>query len=588
MSISVYTLVESLTETRRKQMAKKNAATERKAAAKSTEKQSKAPAKSTNKNVTRHEFRCLSKTVAQMFIYINGEPEKRALVDDMGFGGLSYLPNEYLNQRLLKQIYDRYDVHDNTIYSDAAAVKITTDKIGHALGLSSRGTPYDTKVAKNELSEEDKEKVFLLPNSTAKICPAALPTLFDLENTRNRNWAHHVHNFLLQELKKAKRKESATIHGCYYVLMIIYFHETQFGENSRDPAAQPPWLAYWTGENLKKRIKQERQHDVGLLKTSQLKAEKEQLKKKSTKKVPSSDSESQTEPEPPYSNSTDGEGDSMSNFDETISEQPPPLKEIRSKRGLNPRQQSSAFAGLPDPDNIRLADALKNLRKRKKEAMEIRKPKKGSAKGNKADETMHEVVRSASEPDAGSSDRTRMFDSFDTVSLGRDDITPTQPSQPSKPGNDNLETVVEVHHGAHHAEVVLPTETAVNTETVAEKENQDESTMLEMPKKQPPPVNTPVMQDVVDEEHQDEPTMVVMPEGEDPLPEDPEPYSLTLRAWLQPEAEGCAAKGLTDSPDAVITDVLLSMNQGGLGSTAQPTNDDNQDLGDQCRTPDPL
>ncbi|MED6115954.1 hypothetical protein PIB30_095605, partial [Stylosanthes scabra] len=54
-------------------------------------------------------------------------------------------------------IYDRYDIHDNTIYSDAATVKITTDKIRHALGLSSRGTPYDTKVAKNELSEEDKE-----------------------------------------------------------------------------------------------------------------------------------------------------------------------------------------------------------------------------------------------------------------------------------------------------------------------------------------------------------------------------------------------------------------------------------------------
>ncbi|MED6201596.1 hypothetical protein PIB30_096609, partial [Stylosanthes scabra] len=396
-------------------MAKKNAATERKAAAKSTEKQSKAPAKSALKN------------------------------------------------RLLKQIYDRYDVHDNTIYSDAAVVKITTDKIGHALGLSSRGTPYDTKVARNELSEEDKEvhdyfkgfttvalqdlikatpvdtkenkklwmrafilfvqKVFLLPNSTAKTCAAALPTLFDLENTRNRNWAHHVHNFLLQELKKAKRKESAAIHGCCYVLMIIYFHETQFGENSRDPAAQPPWLAYWTGENLKKRIKQERQHDVGLLKIGQLRAEKEQLKKKSTKSVPSSDFESQTESEPPYSNSTYGEWDSMSDSDETISEQPPQQREIRSKRRL------------PDPDNVSLADALKNPRKRKNEAMEIRKTKKCSAKGNEADETMHEVLRSASEAVAGSSDRTRMFDLFDTVSLGRDDITATQPSQPSKPGN---------------------------------------------------------------------------------------------------------------------------------------------------------
>ncbi|MED6184292.1 hypothetical protein PIB30_046087 [Stylosanthes scabra] len=326
-----------------------------------------------------------------MFIYINGEPEKRALVDDMGFGGLSYLPNEYLNQILLKQIYDRYDVHDNTIYSDAAAV------------------------AKNKLSEEDKEVHEYFKGFTVVALQDLIKaTSVDTEENK-KLWMRAFILFVQKELKKAKRKESAAIRGCCYVLMIIYFHETQFGENSRDPAAQPPWLAYWTGENLKNRIKQERQHDVGLLKTGQLRAEKEQLKKKSTKRVPSSDSESQTEPEP-MSDSTDGEGDSMSDSDETISEQPPQLKEIRSKRRL------------PDPGNVRLADALKNLRKRKKEAMEIRKPKKGSAKGNEADETMQEVVRSASEPVAGSSDRTRMFDSFDTVSLGRNDITATQPS----------------------------------------------------------------------------------------------------------------------------------------------------------------
>ncbi|MED6152015.1 hypothetical protein PIB30_087824, partial [Stylosanthes scabra] len=282
-----------------------------------------------------------------MFIYINGEPEKRTLVDDMGFGGLSYLPNEYLNQRLLKQIYDRYDVHDNTIYSDVAAVKITTDKIGHALGLSSRGTPYDTKVARNELSEEDKEVYDYFKGFTT---------------------------VALQDLIKATPVDTEENKKLWMRAFILF-------------------------------------------------VQKEQLKKKSTKRVPSSDSESQTEPEPPYSNSTNGEGDSMSNSDETISEQPPQQKEIRSKRRL------------PDPDNVSLADALINLRKRKKEAMEIRKPKKRSAKGNEADETIHEVLRSASEAIAGSSNRTRMFDSFDTVSLGRDNITETQPSQPSNPGN---------------------------------------------------------------------------------------------------------------------------------------------------------
>ncbi|MED6177368.1 hypothetical protein PIB30_097489 [Stylosanthes scabra] len=131
-------------------MGKKSAAKKDKAVAKPAKK------KSSGKN-QGHEFRCLPKTVAQIFIYLKDHPDKRALVDEMGFSAISYLSNEYLNQRLLKQIYDRYDIYDNTIYSDAAAVNITTEKIGHALGLSSKGTPYDIKVDKKKLSQEDSD-----------------------------------------------------------------------------------------------------------------------------------------------------------------------------------------------------------------------------------------------------------------------------------------------------------------------------------------------------------------------------------------------------------------------------------------------
>ncbi|MED6140921.1 hypothetical protein PIB30_098280, partial [Stylosanthes scabra] len=174
-----------------------------------------------------HLFRCLPKTVAMMFDYLKEHQDKRALVDQMGFGALSHLPNKNLNQRLLKQLFDRHDIYDNTIYSDIAAVKITTRKIGDALGLSSNGTGYDTRVVRKKLSQEDKDtykffqgksavalqnlikstpldtddnqklfmrsficfiqKVFLLPNSTSNITPTALPAIFDLETTRSRN-----------------------------------------------------------------------------------------------------------------------------------------------------------------------------------------------------------------------------------------------------------------------------------------------------------------------------------------------------------------------------------------------------------------
>ncbi|MED6127530.1 hypothetical protein PIB30_088860 [Stylosanthes scabra] len=184
----------------------------------------KKPSNSKNQG---HLFRCLPTTVATMFDYLNEHPEKRALVDQMGFDALSHLPKNNLDQVLLKHIFDRYDIYDNTIYSDAAAVKITTKKIGDALGLSSNGTPYDTRVIRKKLSPEDQvahkffqgkttvalqdliksttldtddnrklfmqsficfiQKVFLFPNSTANITPMALPTIFDLENIRSRN-----------------------------------------------------------------------------------------------------------------------------------------------------------------------------------------------------------------------------------------------------------------------------------------------------------------------------------------------------------------------------------------------------------------
>ncbi|MED6177345.1 hypothetical protein PIB30_097334 [Stylosanthes scabra] len=104
-----------------------------------------------------HLFRCLPRTVAQMFLHLKEHPEKRALVDQMGFGEFSHLPNQNLDQVLLKQIFDCFDIYDNTIYTDTAAVKITTKKIGDALGLSSNGATYDTRVVKKNLSEEDKD-----------------------------------------------------------------------------------------------------------------------------------------------------------------------------------------------------------------------------------------------------------------------------------------------------------------------------------------------------------------------------------------------------------------------------------------------
>ncbi|MED6149866.1 hypothetical protein PIB30_066698, partial [Stylosanthes scabra] len=102
------------------------------------------------------------------------------------------------------------------------------------------------------------QKCFLRATSSPNVMSRAYPTLFDMENTKQRNWALHVHNFHLEEIKKAKESNTKSVHGCCYAMLVIYIHETHFGKNSRDPKAQPPWITYWNGNTLWDKMKHEK------------------------------------------------------------------------------------------------------------------------------------------------------------------------------------------------------------------------------------------------------------------------------------------------------------------------------------------
>ncbi|MED6220982.1 hypothetical protein PIB30_050040 [Stylosanthes scabra] len=175
---------------------------------------------------------------------LRNNADKMALIEKLGFRAFSHLPDYNLKQHMLKELVNIYNIHDNTIHSVRGDVQITTDKIGKALGLSWNGDPFDERVSEKDLNDEDHaifkmfegksqaeltmlvkttpvdteanqnlfkraflifiQNVFLLTTSSPNVTPKALPTLFGLENTWERNWALHVHDFLLDEVKKAK------------------------------------------------------------------------------------------------------------------------------------------------------------------------------------------------------------------------------------------------------------------------------------------------------------------------------------------------------------------------------------------------
>ncbi|MED6187556.1 hypothetical protein PIB30_077577 [Stylosanthes scabra] len=187
---------------------------------------------------------------------------------------------------------------------------------------------------------------------------------------------------------------------------------------------------------------------------------------------------------------------------------------------------------------------------------------------NKGDELIKEAGRSASE--------TRMFDSFETVSLGRDDSDnvavegPTVvPSQPSQKEKKVLQAESEQHGKTNDAEVDIE-DAAVEVppimENVVQEELQPEPLVVIMPIQPEQPsksqhaeveVPPPIVENVVHEEIQLEPVVVIMPlqpeqQSRGTTEVEPEPINIQI-----------AAKGPIEPSDEIIPHVLLSMNQEG-------------------------
>ncbi|MED6204200.1 hypothetical protein PIB30_006956 [Stylosanthes scabra] len=249
-------------------------------------------------------------------------------------------------------------------------------------------------------------------------------------------------------------------------------------------------------------------------------------------------------------------------------------------------------------DDDRLADFVKRNKRRKSKRIASTHKKQNLDQINEDDG----ATRSPSE--------IRMFDTFDTVSLGRDDSDQIVVEGPS--GVDDKDARVEVPPTMD--EVVLeeaqpnpsrpvqpeqPSETEVEAPLiVVEEEKEPEPIIVENPVQSEQPSKSEVEAPLIVVEQKKEPEqtskseveapLIVVEEGKKPEQQsdvEPDPTyienplepELTLKPWLNPEAETTAARGPTNSVEEIITDVLLSMKKEDKGE------EDNQDqqTGDQ-------
>ncbi|MED6191910.1 hypothetical protein PIB30_004987 [Stylosanthes scabra] len=239
-------------------------------------------------------------------------------------------------------------------------------------------------------------------------------------------------------------------------------------------------------------------------------AKRDALKMKNpTMRVPpskrNSDSESESYKPSPDSKATESDlaadaeqehdSEAEQEADHGAHDEPPPQREIRSKwkndrpvvgsnEPVDVTQQSVVGPRTSLPDSTRLIDLIGKSKKRKSQRIISKSKKQKLSQINEGDE----AISSPSD--------TRMFDSFDTVSLGRDDsaniiveglvAVPSQPPQNEKedlqPGHDHETRNDEQPKHDHH-------------ETI-------DDAGMEVPH---------VMEDNVQEEEQPEPLAVIMP-----------------------------------------------------------------------------
>ncbi|RYR18125.1 hypothetical protein Ahy_B03g062750 [Arachis hypogaea] len=147
--------------------------------------------------------------------------EKKAIVRDLGFGGLMHIPPLRVHHQLLRELANNFKLGENRLETGYGSFKITPRKIGHALGINATGDLFPEKVEYKKLSDDDK--------------------------------------IIFRRFQDYKEKKKKAINGCLFALMIIYFHLSKNKGKNRTERPPKPWIANWTKEQLVERMTAERE-----------------------------------------------------------------------------------------------------------------------------------------------------------------------------------------------------------------------------------------------------------------------------------------------------------------------------------------
>ncbi|RYQ92239.1 hypothetical protein Ahy_B09g098425 [Arachis hypogaea] len=170
------------------------------------------------KNQTK-DLKCATHLLSDKFR--NMTEEKKAIVRDLGFGGLMHIPPLRVDHQLLRELANNFKLGENRLKTGYDSFQITPKTIGDALGINATGNLFPEKVEYKKLSDDDK--------------------------------------IIFRRFQDYQEKKKKAIDGCLFALMIIYFHLSENKGKKRVERPPKPWIANWTKEQLVERMTAERE-----------------------------------------------------------------------------------------------------------------------------------------------------------------------------------------------------------------------------------------------------------------------------------------------------------------------------------------
>ncbi|RYR60910.1 hypothetical protein Ahy_A04g017998 [Arachis hypogaea] len=180
----------------------------------------------------------------------NMTEEKKAIVRDLGFGGLMHIPPLRVDHQLLRELAKNFKLGENKLKTGYGSFHITPKKIGDALGINATGDLFPEKVDYKKLSDDDKIIYIRFQGKTLKSLTDEMMEI-GVGNEEER----------LMGITDYQEKKKKAINGCLFALMIIYFHLSKNKRKNRVERPPKPWIANWTKEQMDSRKRKQREEE---------------------------------------------------------------------------------------------------------------------------------------------------------------------------------------------------------------------------------------------------------------------------------------------------------------------------------------